>query len=257
MLTGQTTSGTYGAPFVIGGPTDGGTLPAASNWDNIVPVIDGLTIVVPLNPTMIGLDFRSCANASVESATPTCRSTPSRTSPPPPPTHSWATGLFMPIELNNDEAFMGEVCVYGAYYGTAIYAHTSAQTIKSICCGGYGMFIGGNGNDKHGLSVNYASLEACGTALQCDGNSGITIPVNIGLLDVEAVGSFTGFGANQVQDPNKGLGGRIGICDNTASQRRPGRSCPSTAAGTARPSWHPSRAAPSPPLRCPPPPRTW
>lgn len=213
MLTGQTVDATYGAPSVIGSVTDGTESTSNTTWNNIYPVVDGLTIIVPLNPTIIGLDLRGCAGASVIRYSCLAFDTIANIAAVKP-TNSWSTGLFMPQELNNDESFVGEVTAYGQYFGVAIYAHASAQTIKSIACG-FGLFIGGNGNDKHGLSINYASLEACGTGIQVDGNSGITIPVNIGLVDIESVGSFTGFGSNHIQDTNNGLGGRIVLNDNS------------------------------------------
>lgn len=211
MLTGLTVDGTFGVPSVIGGPTDAPS-GVASTWNNHTPVIKGLTIIWPLNPTIAGIDLRGCATASVDKYAGMAFDTIANIAATVP-THSWATGLWMPVELNNDEAFIGEVCVYGTYYGVAVYAHTSAQTIKVLNCG-FGLFIGGNGNDKHGLSISYASLEGCGSGIQCDGNVGITIPVNIGQVDIESVGNFAGFGSNHIQDANNGLGGQLKLNDS-------------------------------------------
>lgn len=219
-LTGLSVDGTYGLPSVIGGPTpqQGWGTGGSGDWNNIQVSVRGLGIVVPLNPTIAGLDFRSCACARIESygympfdtVTSIYDTAPS---------NSWSTGFFMPVELSNDESFIGDAWVYGAYYGAAIYAHASAQTIKTLACY-YGGFIGGQGYDKHGVSVNYWSCELVNTAIQCDGDSVITVPVNIGLLDVEQVNNY-GSGGKHVSDPNNGLGGRIAVNDAAASLSSP------------------------------------
>lgn len=220
-LTGLTVDGTFGAPSVIGGPTTTagfGESNNAANWNLVMPVIKGLNLITPLNPTISGLDFRGCAAARVESFGMWPLDTIANIKNVGPTTQT-QSGVLMPVELNNVEAWVGDVSVYGCFTGYGFWAHSTVQSAKAIYCV-IGVFLGGDGNDKHGLTCQYLCVEAVQQAIQCDGNSGITIPVDIGMLDVEAIafwsgGSFGGQSPFHISDPNSGLGGRIAVNDNS------------------------------------------
>lgn len=106
-LTTGTNDGTYGAASVLGGPTSPQGYGMAGNdatFSNMLIVIDGVTVVVPSNPTVIAFDFNGLAEANVTSAAALANQLPSA---PATPSHSWAMGIRMPAVTTTTTATSG------------------------------------------------------------------------------------------------------------------------------------------------------
>jgi hypothetical protein len=180
-LTTGTNDGTFGAASVIGGPTSPQGYGQAGNdatFSNMLIVIDGITVVVPANPTLIGFDFNGLAEANVVSAAALANQLPSAAGAP---SHDWAMGLRMPAVNNNDNCNIGWMSVEGFYYGYVLNEHTTFQRILSVYCI-HGMYLIGGG--AHACVTGlYASMEVCEASLTID--PGTLCQINIMSLDVE------------------------------------------------------------------------
>lgn len=92
-LTGQTVDGTFGPPSVVGGPTPAqGYGSSAGLFNNMQVVVDGVSVVVPSNPTVMGFDFSGMAEATVLSGSVNASTVPG-TAEPTACTSSWAVGI--------------------------------------------------------------------------------------------------------------------------------------------------------------------
>jgi len=206
-LTGQTVDGSWGAPSIIGGPTpQGGYGSSSALFNNVQIVISGITVMAPLDPTVIAFDFRGMAQATIINAAALCNATPSQMNSTTP-SHSWATGVFMPQNLNNDNSYIGSFSCEGFYYGVAAGEHVSALRIACVYCV-VGIFVQADGNGGHGSSITYASIEACQIGIQVFSGSSFPVPFEVGLLDAEAITTA------HIQDTDNALGGLIHVHDN-------------------------------------------
>lgn len=208
-LTGLTVDGTYGAPSVIGGPTPiQGYGVSDALFNNMLVVVDGLTILVPPDPTVIGFDFSGMGQANVFNCTVNASTTPGN-GLPVLPTHSWAYGLYMPQTRNNDNCNISNFSCEGMYTGLVLSEHSVVNSCRIIYCT-TGILILGNSSDS--VMINYASVEACVTSLQCfQISGGISANVYIGILDIEDTNSSPfGIVAN-IDDASNFLSGEINV----------------------------------------------
>ena len=193
-----TVSGTFGQQSIIGGPTSSTGL-GPGNFANVLVNVSGITIAAPFNAGQIGYDFRQLAQANVPNASylgyaavnfsgqpisgPTLTSTALVT-------NGNSVGLIMPIPANNDNCNVGFFTCEGATVGIAFSEHFTAQRLAIIYCvtGIYAGYLTGS-SVIHGGSILYASVEASGTSLYCNGSSGGQYPIFIGQLDTEVIGT--------------------------------------------------------------------
>jgi hypothetical protein len=172
--------GTWGFPSVIGGQTTAG-------FTNMQAVVDGLSIVAPFDPTILGFDFRRLAQVSIISASCLTLSSPAGTPQmgATPPTHS-GVGLYMPNQGNNDQCDIVEYSAEGWNIGLVGNEHMTALRI-GVVYAQYGLWLSPSGGATHGMWIGYFSCEATTTAIYCQGSSGPTFPIIVGQLDVEAI----------------------------------------------------------------------
>jgi hypothetical protein len=206
-LTGLTVDGTYGAPSVIGGPTPAqGYGQSDALFNNMLVVIDGLTVLVSSNPTIMGFDFSGMGEANITNATVNASTTPGN-GLPTLPTHSWAYGVYMPQTRNNDNANIGNFSCEGMYTGLVLSEHAVVTSCRVVYCT-TGILILGCSSDT--VLINYASVEACVTTLQCvQVSGGLSASVRIDVLDVEDTNSSPFGVIATIDDPENFLSGEI------------------------------------------------
>jgi hypothetical protein len=205
-LQSQSNDGTWGYPSVVGGPTPQGLGNTDGGFMNMHIIIDGLSMVLPYNPTQIGFDFRTLANATIKSASILPFETPAVLGAANPTTfNGGCIGIYMPSINNNDVCEIGSVTVYGTNYGIAFSDHFNAKRVALIFCN-RAFFItnGGSGSLTHGGHIEYASVEGCSVGIDASGCTAAgTFPLTIDHYDTEVMSSF------DVSDPSNALFGYI------------------------------------------------
>jgi len=205
-------SGSFGAvgtePSVIGGPIPGSGYGAGSStFANMMVVLDGVSIQVPNNPNICGIDLRGVAQANVSH----CGITVNAAGPGAitVPTNGQQFGLAMPQANNNDKSFVLDWSAQGQNYGLVASEHTQVKgaqlinCIAGLCCAG-----GGATSTPHWMEGEYISIEACQLSVQ--GNYDTANPTKIRLHDVDIEGGSGGFSTTaHVYDPNNNLFGEI------------------------------------------------
>lgn len=193
-LTGLSSDGTYGAPSVIGGPTvQVGSNGLAPFFSNIHVVIDGLTVTTPQNPTLVGVDLRGCAQASVLDLACMVRASPSTLSSAGGGSNALGVGLMMPAPGNNAVCDIGFYSCEGFNCGIVMSEHVTAQRMLLVYLV-TAIFIS---TSLHSVSTNHASsilyccAEAVTTVIATDATGSIAFGLNIVTLDVEVVNSGT------------------------------------------------------------------
>lgn len=202
-LTGQTYSGTYGLPSIIGAPTpeqsgytSGGITGAV--FANICVVVEGIQLQAPSNPTVCGWDLRGAAAARIISGSALSADIPS----------TWTIGaafntaLLMPLSANNAYAEVGQWTAFGWYCGIAISEHTQITSMRAICCG---VGIRVLGPYPHSAIINHACVEACTVAaVQYVDIGAVPFPglatarIKINLLDIEGVSFIDDGGTGKI-----------------------------------------------------------
>lgn len=212
VLSGLALDGTYGAPSVIGGPS---TMAGAGNgYSNMLARIDGITVMAPPNPSLIGVDLYGCAMASI--GTLTClaaAAVPVGSTNPRlnvTPTNDLGIGLRLPSLGNNDNVTIESYGVEGFYYGLACADHTTAQRV-GIIYSNTGIYIYGSGALDHGLSILNLSIEGASVAIQGAISSGGKFPLHIPRLDMEGVSTL-------IIDSNNGFVGELHYQSNNGAQ---------------------------------------
>lgn len=208
-ITG-TNDPTYDIASVIGGPTPKqgyGTGTGGNLWSNMKILIDGISVVQALNPTLMAFDFRGIAQAHVgkvgafvNAATATVAATF--------PANAWAIGMWLPKQANNDEAQIESFACQGYNHGIYIEEHAVITRLCiTYCQSGLGMYQNAT---AHSNWIGYASIEACVNSVSCETGPGTQFPVVIDCLDVEDVSSGPFTAAKHIGDQNNNLIGYIG-----------------------------------------------
>lgn len=203
-----------GEVSVLGGPTPhfgfGGSGTSSNGtsdtWNNMLVVVDGITIEVPQNGNICGFDFRGMAEANVLSASVLARSTV--TGAPTPPSPNWAFGLAMPQTNNNDNCNIGFFSCEGLVYGLIVYEHVQANSLRLINCFD-GLVIWPSSGFPHRNIVTYASIENC-TQCVVFASTAVT-KLDILCLDIEWT---TGSGHFIVNDSHNAAYGTIYVGSN-------------------------------------------
>lgn len=147
-----------GEVSVIGGPTPHFKGDPPSTWNNMLVVIDGISIEIPPTVDICGMDFRCTAEANIPNAGVLVLST--QTGAPPIPQPNWAFGVAMPVANNNDNANIGYLSVEGMVIGLEIFEHVQATSIRLINCYD-GLVVASSSGFPHSNVIVYASIENC------------------------------------------------------------------------------------------------
>jgi len=212
-----TTQPATGAVSVIGGPNaqgggvSGHQYGAGTNrWDNMLVVVDGITIEVPHNGNISGFDFQGVAEANVLNASVLARST--TIGAPTKPDPNWSFGLYMPQTNNNDSCNIGYYSCEGLVYGLIIQEHAQINSIRIINCFD-GLVVWPSSGFPHRNIIQYASIENC---VKCVvfASVGIT-KLDIMSLDIEwLTGTVSGVTCLIIDDTNNAASGTIRVGSN-------------------------------------------
>jgi hypothetical protein len=208
MRTDGSNNGTFGPSHVMGTPIDGygGDL---GLFTNMMPVIDGVQIVVPYNSTYGGFDFFGAAEAVVENASCLAMALVNltNTSGAPYPnmylgpgniSNQWGWGLRLPCTGNNDRCDVFSFSSEGMCYGIGPSEHSSVEVTRNhYGITGIETYSGNSVLMPHALLISYAS---------CEGNTNsigfFDGTVNADVLDLDSENASV-----LVYDPsNRGIG---------------------------------------------------
>jgi Pectate lyase superfamily protein len=155
---------TYGAASVFGGPTpEQGYGKGSNQWNNIMLVWDGVSVVIPSPANMGGINLRCMAEAVVPSALVTTNAHPPGLRGGSPaatfqvPTNNAAVGLQLPDTNNNDNSWVGNYSAEGLYYGMFVGEHTVVENCRMIYCVYPWLAL----STSHWCVVKAASVEWC------------------------------------------------------------------------------------------------
>jgi hypothetical protein len=204
-LAGQTFDATWGAPSVLGGPTPAQGYGNGGIFNNVMVVLDGLSVVVPSNPTVMGFDFSGLAEANVISASVNASTVPG-TALPTLATSSWAVGLYLPQTQNNDKCFIQDYSVEGMYIGTIPSEHAVVSNYQAIYCA-IGIDVLNNADN---VWIGYASIELCPIMLQAE-PGGTATHIQVAMLDIEPISTGPFAQTQTINDPNNLFLGTINV----------------------------------------------
>jgi hypothetical protein len=155
---------TNGSASVFGGPTpEHGYGKVPNQWNNILLVWDGISVVIPSPANMGGINLRCMAEAVVPSALVTTDAHPPGLGGGSPagtfqvPTNDAAVGLQMPDTNNNDNSWVGNYSTEGLYYGMFVGEHTVVENCRMIYCVYPWLAL----STSHWCVVKAASVEWC------------------------------------------------------------------------------------------------
>jgi hypothetical protein len=207
--TGLTYSAVNGCPSVIGGPTPEGSGSTFNGW-NIV--IDGLTIAVPANPTISGIDLAMCQRGRV-----------TRTKVSSASVASAATSIFQfgyrhPLKLNYNDCITDDFQAVGCYVGTVVSAHSDIRQLGTKWCVlGVGIQDPAETGsvDPHSINIGYWGSEHCNYHLGgwkasagAQSNAGGGHGIVINLWDIEDAPSGWQTTTQHVLDANSKISGK-------------------------------------------------
>jgi hypothetical protein len=198
-LTGLASDPTWLAPSIIGGPT---IAQGSGIFSNLKVVFRGLTVMAPVNPGIIAVDLRYCAQAGGSLAC--LANAPAVGSPSitTTPTNDLGIGLRAPQNGNNDCAFFDDVAIEGFYYSTSVGEHFTASRFAAIYTN-VAVFIAIGGGSFHGCTILNMSVEAAQHVFQTSATPGSSWPLFVGQLAMESIGS------SWVDDANNALHGVV------------------------------------------------
>lgn len=211
-LTGQSYSATFGAPTMIGGPTpEQGYTGAFSNlWNNLIPVVTGVTCMANVIPTLNMMDFRSCSRMHIEWMKSIVFTSFSSTAGYNSPLAQGPAGLVCPQGGNNAYSYVGSYACYG--FGVGFLAN------ESVWAGFIGTFLCDTGiyynesSDGHGVTIGRWAAEANNTHLFTGGGATGPMPFNVLSMETENISQWTA--GKFINDGGNVLGGRINISNS-------------------------------------------
>lgn len=197
-------SGSDGAPCVLGGPTpQNGYGSGTATFNNMCVVLDGISVVVPINPTLGGFDFRGVANLKVVTAGVYADGSPTQLQATPP-TRDWTSGLLMPQNFNNDRNVVEDFAVYGLYTGLGVGEHAWTARSASIYCHD-GVYIQADSENIHSSAFGSISVEACTNGIITNATDSYGAPIHIAAISFETISGY------HIDDNSNGLAGTVNI----------------------------------------------
>jgi hypothetical protein len=175
----------------LGGPTPvNGYGANTSLFNNVLPLVDGLTVVGPWNPAECAFDFSCCAEANVQSASALAFANPTQMAGNSSASiTNFTPGLAMPGQNNNDDSNIWKYSCEGWGYGFMPSEHTYCANARLIY--NYSAVVPNQwttGNMAHSLQLEYVSAEACQVSVNAGLLNGQTV-MNIAHLDCETTAS--------------------------------------------------------------------
>lgn len=220
-LTGQVYNGTFGQPAVFGGPTpEQGYTGAFTNlWNNLVLVVDGITVLVQPIASVSGIDATSCTQAEFKNVRALAMA-PAQTlggalyNPVWSGAQSFPKGLVTPQGGNNARSSIGYATVYGFATGIETYEQLEFIDIATIFCG-TGIVANGSNGGHNSITGFKWSAEANNTHLLLVN----TAQTGINILSMQAENASQYTAGVMINDASNVAHGRIGINSslNTAS----------------------------------------
>lgn len=192
-----------GEVSVIGGPTPHFMGDPPSSWNNVLIVIDGVSIEIPPTINICGFDFRCMAEASIPNAGVLALST--GTGAPQIPQPQWSFGLAMPVANNNDLCDIGRYSCEGLVVGLQVYEHATGDSIRLINCFD-GLVSFSSSGFPHRSHFKYVSIENCTQTIVLNGG--------FNKMDIECADIEWGSGAIVKDASATPALGRIGITSN-------------------------------------------
>lgn len=191
-LTGQSTSGAWGAPSVIGGPAVSGSSAtygsATAAFNNACAVFKDIAISVPLDPTLGGFDMGGMAQARFERCAVIANSTPTLMAATLPQ-YDQSFGIRLPQNFNNDRNMVLDCSIYGTYYGFIIGEHAWVDRTASIYCN-VGMFVMGTSENIHGSAFGSISIEGCNIGFTTNGGDSYGTPIHVAMCSFETMDTY-------------------------------------------------------------------
>jgi hypothetical protein len=209
-----TNDGTWGEASVIGGPTPAqgyGSGGAGNVFNNMLIVVDGLSLVIPEDPHVCGFDFRGMAQANMTTGSVLVATGATLIINATYPTQTWQFGYAPPSTNNNANCNVGLYSCEGCYIGLLASEHLVADSVRCIYCAIGIYFIP---TTFHGAFIAYACVEACTTALNCQSSATFT-KFHVAVLDVED-GSGAWAPGGHVYDPGNRMYGYVGLFSNAS-----------------------------------------
>lgn len=204
MLVGQTPDATWKSPSVIGGPTV--TLAGGGEFSNIRLVLQNVTVSTPINPSVIGVDARRCAQFDPVNASAIADGNPTQIANP---SDSNGIGFYFPSLNNNDSCTAGKLSVEGFYYSVGVSDHFDCQNLTTIYAN-TALYVntGGSASYVHGAHIGYWSAEACSTIVEKTNDAGNHMPFTVDRLDTETLAGTA------IKDPGSNLHGDVSYASN-------------------------------------------
>ena len=205
---------TYGQVSVIGSQT---AAPAASSFVNTALSVDDITIVLPWNSQMYGVDGRFIDHLTVPHGL--CKAFAPVNVPLASvggpylqriPVNTVAAGYAFPVVQNNTVLNAHWLSVEGVANGISISEHAHVTKLSTLYCN-IGMNVTQVSGTKHGITIGHFTAEGCNTVLDASATTSGSVALSIGLMDGETNNTA------HVNDPNNALCGTIGWNEETSS----------------------------------------
>lgn len=220
-LTSQTVDGIWGYPSCIGGPAGQvGSNPLAPWYSNLHLVMDGVSVMLPQNPSFMAVDARGIAQLTMDNLFIIVNATPTDLFASAP-TDQNGIGVYWPSPGNNAVLDCNHITVQGYYLGMALAEHFVSDRLLILHANRALYFAGGRGEHtgsttNHSVSMQYACFEAIQTIVEMDVNSGDMVGFSILELDLE----LTGVSQAHIIDSTNRLVGDIGWNDYQLTKPR-------------------------------------
>jgi hypothetical protein len=193
-LTSQPVDGTWGYPSFIGGPSGQvGTNPLAPWYSNLHLVMDGVSVMLPQNPSFMAVDGRGIAQLTMDDLFVIVNATPTQLFAAAP-TDQNGIGVYWPSPGNNAVLDCDHLTVQGYYLGMALAEHFVSDRLLILHANRALYFAGvrtghAGSTTNHSVSMQYACFEAIQTIVEMDANSSDMIGFSILELDLELTGA--------------------------------------------------------------------
>jgi hypothetical protein len=205
---------TYGQMSIFGGPS---AQIGAGQFANVRIEVDGVSLFAPWNSQIYGVDgswvaqmiapralFAAFVPVNVGGALiggPYAQNVPS---------NGVAVGFAYPRASNNAANYGGLVSGESVPYAVAVSEHTTFTRLTGLYTTSACYFTS-SPSVPHAVTIQHLCCEGSGNALDASALSGLTIPVNVGMIETE------GMTNSIVNDPNSVLTGTVRAAAGGAS----------------------------------------
>lgn len=206
----STVDPTFGAQSVVGGPS--GTAGFTGAFANVKPVVQGITIFVPLLQNLVAWDFTACAGlhmdaCSAQGFAPAANLAGATAAHPylsdlPPLAAFQSTisrGLKAPGVTNNDDVTIPSFAAEGFEIGAFLQDHATIHRLATLYSDVGVRYDAQISNQSNLLQISNWSCELYNGALQSLQGGGAYLPVDINITTETSGGSNPTY---DVSDPN-------------------------------------------------------